>query len=884
MSEGTPLCPVDYRSGPAGGAGGTLAAVGLVERDVFLDRLDSWLGEAAWQRGRLVVVRGDAGIGKSSLVEAFAAGRSGRVLWGWCDPVVPPRPLAAIHDLAEQAGGALQAAVGDGDRSRMIPALLGWLRSDGGPRVAVLEDLQWADEGTLDVVRAIGRRAAQLRALVIVTVRDDEVGPEHPLRAALGDIPAAAMATIQLPPLSLAAVEELAEGTGIDPEALHLRTGGNPFFVSESLAAGGAELPLTVRDAVLARLRRLSSAGAQTVRAASVLGPRCEPGVLGELVGGLPGRIDECVARGLLRGGDSLVEFRHELTRLAVLDSIPPAAKRELHRRALQALRDHHPATDLGELARHAVAAGDAEAVLEFAPRAGAQAARLGAHRAALAYYRSALRYADGMPGVDRASLLAAYAHECFLADHVHEAVAAQEAALALRLDGADVRSTGTTRADLAEYLWWLGEPERAFRLAAKAVEELESLPADASLARACAGLGGMLMRSGQHATACRWAQKAVGLGERLRQEAIVVHGLNTLGTAEVSLGMEAGWSKLEESLARATAASLEEDISRAWNNLIAVSREQRSYARFDRYSRQAAVFFEEHDLDASESCLVGDIVEAFFERGQWAEATAQARAVLDRRSIHGRIQCEAVLGRLAARRGEPEAFAHLDEALARQDSFGGEPMYPLRAARAEAALLAGDERVAAREIAAAQDVFTENSNPWRVGEFAFWARRSGLDWSCPVRPAEPYALYLDGHPEKAAAAWAALGCPYDEALCLADCADVIEVQRALEIFQSLGAIPAIRLVGERLKDLGVRRVPRGPRRTTRQNPAGLSNRELQVLALLAGGNRNAEIARQLAVSTRTVDHHVSAILAKLGLRSRYEAGQKAVQLGIAPQ
>jgi DNA-binding CsgD family transcriptional regulator len=243
-----------------------------------------------------------------------------------------------------------------------------------------------------------------------------------------------------------------------------------------------------------------------------------------------------------------------------------------------------------------------------------------------------------------------------------------------------------------------------------------------------------------------------------------------------------------------------------------------------------------------------------------------------------------AVLGRVAARRGDPDPFAFLDEALTLQESFGGERMYPLRAARAEAALLAGDVRLAAREIAAAVGGFDEHSNPWYVGEFAFWARQSGVDWHPPIRPAEPYALYLDGHPEKAAAAWAGLGAPYEEAMCLAGCDDVIELQRALGIFRSLGAVPAARMVTEQLRALGVKRLPRGPRRTTRGNPAGLSDRELQVLALLAVGKRNTEIAGELVVSTRTVDHHVSAILNKLGVRSRYEAGQKAVELGIGPQ
>jgi DNA-binding CsgD family transcriptional regulator len=241
-----------------------------------------------------------------------------------------------------------------------------------------------------------------------------------------------------------------------------------------------------------------------------------------------------------------------------------------------------------------------------------------------------------------------------------------------------------------------------------------------------------------------------------------------------------------------------------------------------------------------------------------------------------------AVLGRLAARRGDSDPFAFLDEALESQRLFGGESTYPLRPARAEAAWLAGDRRRATREIAAGIPAFTPATNPWLVGEFAVWARKLGVHWACPTRPAEPYALLLAGYPEKSAAAWAALGCPYEEAQALSDTDEEEPMRRALSILQSLGALAAAKAVTDRLREMGARKIARGPRTATRANPNGLSDRELEVLALLAEGLRNTEIAERLVLSTRTVDHHVSAILAKLDVRSRYDAGRKAHTLGIA--
>jgi DNA-binding CsgD family transcriptional regulator len=207
--------------------------------------------------------------------------------------------------------------------------------------------------------------------------------------------------------------------------------------------------------------------------------------------------------------------------------------------------------------------------------------------------------------------------------------------------------------------------------------------------------------------------------------------------------------------------------------------------------------------------------------------------------------------------------------------------MYPLRPARAEAAWLAGDLRLAQLEISAGMPAFTPATNPWLLGEFALWASRVGVDWDCPGRPAEPYALLLDGHPEKSAAAWAAVGCPYEEAQALIDTNEEVPMRRALTILQSLGAAPAARLVGDRLRQMGIHRIGRGPTPSTRANPKGLSEREVEVLLLLAEGLRNAEIAKRLVVSTRTIDHHVSAVLAKLGVRSRYDAGQMAIAMGL---
>lgn len=846
----------------------------------MLDQLDDLLGQASGGRGRLVLVRGEAGIGKTALVESFASGHGGRVLWGACDPVTPPRPLAPIADIAVQVGGELLEALADPSRHRIVAAFLGLLRRDGGPWVAVVEDAQWADEATLELLGILGRRISQMPTVAVVTIRDDDLEPGNALSAALGDIPASSMVTIRPAPLSQQAVAELAHGAGIDPVALHRATGGNPFFVTEVLAGGGSEIPLTVRDAVWARAQRLAPGPLRVIKAAAVAGPRSEERLLAAIAEATRQDVEECVRRGLLRREGSSVEFRHQLALRAIVESLTAAERADLHGRALAVLKaEDRP--DLAALARHAVEAANADAVLEYAPRAAAHASSLGAHRAAAAHYGSALPYGRQLAITDRASLLASYAHECHLIGEYADAVEAQRSALELWQQTAEVSAQGRAMSRLAEDLWWAGAGERAEQVAAEAVQLLDPAQQDSGVAWAYARLAQVSMISGKYAIGADWGNRAMAAAEALGDEEIVVHALNTVGVCRICAGDEQGWALLEGSLRRALAAGLEEGVSRAFNNLVVSSRENRRYRLFNQYVQQADAFFDEHDLDGSALCLAGDVTEGLMDLGRWADAESRATEIAGRGQRSGRVQALAVLGRLRARRGNGDPFPFLDEAMELQAKYGGEATYPLRAAKAEAAWLAGDRRRAVREIEVGLAAVTERTNPWLVGEIGFWASKAGVQWDCPRVPSEPYALYLDGYPAKAAVAWGTLGCPYEQAMCLLDTGDEDHLKAGLSIFQSLEARPAANLAASKLREMGARRIARGPRQARLASPAGLSAREVDVLRLIASGLRNAEIAERLVLSTRTVAHHVSAVLTKLGVKSRHDVAGAAAKLGI---
>jgi DNA-binding CsgD family transcriptional regulator len=242
-------------------------------------------------------------------------------------------------------------------------------------------------------------------------------------------------------------------------------------------------------------------------------------------------------------------------------------------------------------------------------------------------------------------------------------------------------------------------------------------------------------------------------------------------------------------------------------------------------------------------------------------------------------------LGQVYARRGNPDAEAALNEALQLAQRSGKLlRLGPVRAVRAEAALLGGDRERARTETLALHTLIFERGNRWLRGEFA-WLQRQAGEQDVPTDGlAEPYALLIAGDWNRAAAAWRALGCPYEEACALAESEDPAVVHQAVAIFEELGAKPRIEQAIGRLRTLGVDDLPvlrRGPRATTREHPAGLTRREAEVLALVAEGLRNTEIAERLYLTPKTVSHHLSAIYAKLGVETRTEAARAASQLGI---
>ncbi len=847
----------------------------LLERERCLADLSEWLGAAAQHGGCIALVGGEAGIGKTTLLQEFSKQqRAAAVLWGACDALFTPRPLAPLHDIARQTQGALLAAVNSGaNRDEIFTAALDELER-GAQALVVFEDMHWADEATLDLLKYLGRRIHRTRVLLAITYRDDEVGPRHPLRFVIGDLPRASTRRMTLSPLSEPAVAQLAREAGRPSKGLHSITGGNPLFVTEVLAAAADTVPVTVRDAVLARAARLSPAAREIAELACVIPGKTEVWLLEQAARPDEAGIEGCLSIGMVRDEDGALAFRHELARRALEDSLTQARRQSLHAKVLSILAQMHGIPP-ARLAHHADGARNAPDALRFAPVAAAQAASVGAHREAASHYQLALRYAQDLSADERARLQEQLSYECYLTGQHERAIEAQRCALEIwRASGARAKEGDALRW-LSRLSWFVGRRAQADQYGAEAVTTLESLSPGPELAMAYSNRADLDLESHEADSTIDWAQRAITLAQAWARDEILGHALNTLGTMRLIGGDTSGWADLERSLQLALAGGFQEEVARAYTSLTAMAVSRRQYDQASRHVSAGLAYCEEHDLDFLRLYLLAYRARMRFEQGDWHGASEDAEAVLrhPRTTPITRIPTLRTLGHLRIRRGDPDASAPLEEARALAGPVQElQRIGTLAAICAEAAWLAGDREGVLREVQPAYELARGQRDPRMKGELAAWLWRIGALGQQPTDIAEPYALEISADWLGAARAWKALGCPYEHACMLAWYGTEPEQREALVILDQLGAGPAARILRKQMRTQGVRGVPRGSQIATRSNPHGLTRREAEILALLSEGLRNSAIAKRLFLSTKTVEHHVSAILTKLGVPSRAQA------------
>ena len=861
-------------------------SMGLLEREEPLAALASAATDAHNGEARVVLVSGEAGGGKSALLEEFAASRpDARWYWGACDGLFTPRPLGAFADIAQQLGGEpARLFRSSTPRDVLFGALLAALGAPGGLRVLVIEDIHWADEATLDLLRFLARRVKGLPVLIVASYREDELAASYPLRVTLGELATHRWTQrVELAPLSVSAVRAMAADSGLDAAELHRVTGGNPFFLGEVLRTGLGRVPPSARDAVLARADRIGPQARQVLSVASLIGAVVEPAVLERAANTTPDLVDELVRSGLLTADAKALRFRHEIARRAVESAIPAHRRPAIHADILAALLGTG-SDDHARLAFHAEAGHDDAAALHHATLAGRRAAELGSHREAAAQFERALRFAADEPQAALAARYDELGDELRLIDSFEAGMDAYQRALSLWREAGDKLREGDTLRRGSVALWRLCRGREAIDAAQAAIEVLEPLGPSVELASAYANAVGDNLSEGRAADAARLNRRARELAERFAAHDILSRTANHEGM--LAWYADGDWEPLiRQALDIALAHGAVTEAAFAYTNLHDLCHSDRRYTECGPHYAAGVAYCEEHDMGTYLCCLQGTQSLCLERLGQWDEAVTLAETVLRRilSSPINRMLPEGALGRILARRGDPGASEHLDIALASADNSGiPEYVVPMRLGQAEACWLRGDLTAARREAELACMAAADTSR-WLRGETAVWLHRTGSARTQDGPVAEPYQLELNGDWRNAAKIWEDLGCPYDMALALLGSADEAALRQALDICTDLGAVATARVVRRTMRAQGIRSIPVGRRAASRQHPFGLTRREQEVLDLVSAGKTDAEIAAALVLSTKTVGHHVSAILAKLGVPTRRAAAEAARELSSPP-
>ncbi len=761
----------------------------LVGRDAELARLLEVVEAAATGRPQLVVVAGDAGIGKSRLVaEAIARARSkgSLVLVGACLDIgeagIPYLPIAAaLRSLARGVDPAtLDAllgptrdelatiapelaassdglggvpAVGSVGQARLferVLELLGRLGADR-PAVVVLEDVQWIDRASRDLVTFLARNLSTERVAAFLTVRTDDLPRDHPNLGWLAElVRAPGAARLALAPLDRAGVAgQVAAIEGVEAadelvDRIWRRSEGNPFFAEELLAADEGGPDGTLLEILAARLQGLDATTRKVVVAVALAGRAVDERLIAAAVelplDAVRSAVRRAIERHVLREEPSgAVGLRHGLLRDVAAGQLLVGERRDVHERLARALmdqpqlRDSGPAAAAAELAHHWGAAGRIPEAYAAATEAARAAEAVYAHADAHREYGWAIELERDLPDdrrpslEERLELRRRAAETADLAGELERAIELTTEALDLAGQSGDPVAAGLLHARLGYLRWATGDAAAALDEHRTAVALVPAEPATAARARVLGGLAGSLMGPGGYPESMDLARAAIDCARAASATAEEARARNVLGLDLVALGeLEAGIEELRRSRDLAAAAPADLTIVAHYNLGLALAEaglldEALEEAHAGRALARRSGLERRFGFD-----LAGLAGDALLRLGRWAEAeevTANAlRLDRERRASPFLL---AVRGRLEALRGDVAAArGHL--ARARELGAGEDPDLDAYVSRgeAEAALAAGQPQEALAAVDAGLGRPSESHAPSiRVSLLALGAR-----------------------------------------------------------------------------------------------------------------------------------------------------------------
>ena len=844
----------------------------LIERDGDLRVLEQSAADLG-ASGSVVLVSGEAGFGKTSLLKEFAVGLDHRfrVLYGTCDPIDGPAAFAPLYELIDALPPDLSDHIRNGAEPVLIYAgVLDLMKGDH--IVLILEDVQWADESTLGLIRYLGRRIDSTSSLLVVSYRGEELGPAHPLHSVIAD--AAAQATrIELAPLTLEGVRLLATGSDVAVEALHAATRGNPFFVDQVLKQPDVAVPDTVGEAVLANAGRLPGEAMEMLRLIAISPDGLDYEIVTELISGPEDHVDLAIQRRLLELQGNRLRCRHELIRISLEQAIPQAHKQALHARLIPPLEQRATSRpDTARLAHHSVHSGDGAKAIRYSLEAAADALAAGSHGQAALHYANALSFKHLM---DESTL-----------DEVLLSTAREQSLLSDATRTAEERLTlvhgepewAAARAWVAYFASRADDIGLAHQSADEAIRALHPFPPSEALGRALSVRASVLMAQGSWGAALGSAAEAMAIAKAAAATEVHTEAAITYGTLLWLLGDGSGRDIIDRAGGVAFDANFHWSAVRALNNLGVLPAWEMVLPEARRRFDEALAYAVAKELDTWHLALRISRAHVSMMEGRFDEAMEDLEYPVDSR-LCASSQCEGMIVRAAllGRRGDAGAARALREAIEMTDAIGMYLENVLTTALALEGAWLGliDTGEALERYSALNRMVALADDPWGRVRVGFWALRLGVDPPAGPLPG-PVGLERDGDIASAANLWEKMGFPVEAALTRAASPDAL-LESVFAELSTIGAYGVAVALRRRLRAEGVRGVPRGIRRSTAEDPDGLTHRQAEVLTLLAEGMTNAAIAQRLFISEKTASHHVSAILKKLGVESRAQAIVRAV-------
>ena len=862
----------------------------LIERDLFLSQMQQVFSDIASGEGHCILVSGEAGIGKTSLCKAFckAIAKESIVYHGTCDALFTPRPLGPILDIIWQMQNqSLENAVSISDRSSLFNHFLHELTGKKQTTVIVIEDVHWADEATLDFIKFLGRRISNLHCLLILTYRDDEIITHHPFRTVLGQLPHNSFTRLQLTPLSKSIVEAMSRDRGYDGENVYSISGGNPFYVNEILASYSVGVPDNIRDAVLSSFNRVDEPTKQVWEILSVFPDGFEIKYLQKMEPHYADAIHNCLELKILVPKGGLISFKHELFRRTIENSLSPHVRLSLNKRILELFKESFEQNaEIERIVHHAKNANENEVVVQYAPQAAKRAALVGAHIEAARLYLTAIEYYQGKEKDTLLQFYEPYAYECYLTNQIKEAIIYTTKSLNIWKEKNSIEKTADCVRFLSR-LWWLnGNRGKAEEYAKQAIALLADQPGSRTKAMVFSNMSQLALHADKHDECILWGERAIALAKELGDEEVLSHALNNVGGVKMRIRStrQQGLDLAHQSLEIALKNSYPEHVARAYANLAGNTVKMKEYELAKTILADGINYCEESDLDTYPVYLLANKARLNLDTGNWNETFQIAENILkyENQPHIVRIEVLLVAATIKMRTGEADPLPLLLEAkeIAFQ-MMEPQRVIPLIIALLEYEWLTGTTQVTQNEITITISLIEHIDNIYESGEFAFWllkARKQKLEVKKEIY--EGYNLNCADDITKASNLWKRLGCSYQRALILFEGNDDNK-REALEIVHRLGAEAVYEKMRFEMRATGIKKIPRGIRRSTQSNPANLTTREIDILRLLRDGLHNKEIAAKLFISPKTVDHHVSSIFFKLEVTSRSNAVQEAKRLQI---